>query len=81
MHVVEIGVVPGRAVQDADPGMPPTSIETLALAVCVGSFQLTCAVFVTVVPIARFGVERRPEPQHDDRARLQRRRTPPSSWR
>ena len=35
--------------------MPPTSIETLALAVCTGEFQETTPVLVTVVPMARFG--------------------------
>ncbi len=36
--------------------MPPTSIDTLALAVCVGSFQYTVPVFVTRVPTARFAL-------------------------
>ena len=49
--------------------MPPTTIETLALAVCVGLFQVTTPVFVTTVPIARLGVEHGPEPEHHDLAR------------
>ena len=44
--------VPFRA---PTPGMPPTAIETLALAVCCGVFHVTTPVFVTIVPIARFG--------------------------
>jgi hypothetical protein len=39
----------------ATPGMPPTTIETLALAVCVGVFHATTPVFVTTVPSARSG--------------------------
>src|SRR5258707_8515418 len=33
-----------------EPGTPPISIETLALAVCGGLFHVTTAVFVSVVP-------------------------------
>ena len=36
--------------------MPPTTIETLALAVWVGLFQATTPVFVTTVPGARLGL-------------------------
>ncbi len=36
--------------------MPPTSIDTLALAVTAGSFQYTVVVFVILVPIARLGL-------------------------
>ena len=36
--------------------MPPTSIETLALAVCGGLFQVTIPVFVIRVPSGRFGL-------------------------
>src|SRR5207245_6512842 len=39
----------------AAPGMLPTTIETLALAVWVGLFQATTPVFVTTVPSARPG--------------------------
>ena len=35
------------------PGRPPTWMDTLALAVSAGVFQLTTPVLVTVVPIAR----------------------------
>ena len=35
--------------------MPPTTIETLALAVCVGVFHATTPVFVTIVPSTRAG--------------------------
>src|SRR5260221_6517954 len=35
-----------------EPGTPPISIETLALAVCGGLFHVTTAVFVSVVPVA-----------------------------
>ncbi len=41
-----------RPLSTPKPGTPPTSIETLALAVCGGVFQVTVPVFVTVVPIA-----------------------------
>ena len=37
------------------PGVPPTSIETLALSDWGGLFQVATPTFVTVVPIARFG--------------------------
>jgi len=40
----------------AAPGMLPTTIETLALAVWVGMFQATTPVFVTTVPTARPGL-------------------------
>src|SRR5438132_11856229 len=40
----------------AKPGMLPTTIETLALAVWVGLFQATTPVFVTEVPSARLGL-------------------------
>ena len=44
------------------PGTPPTSIETLALAVCVGAFQLTTPVLVTVRADRQAGIDGRPEP-------------------
>ena len=36
--------------------MPPTSIETLALAVCGGLFHFTVPVFVILVPSSRSGL-------------------------
>ena len=36
--------------------MLPTITETLALAVCVGLFQVTTPVLVTTVPSARLGL-------------------------
>ena len=36
--------------------MLPTTTETLALAVCVGLFQVTTPVLVTTVPSARLGL-------------------------
>ena len=44
-------------------------IETLALAVCVGWFQVTTPVFVTTVPSAQAGGESGAEPEHHDAAR------------
>ena len=35
------------------PGILPTTIEALALAVCEGLFQATTPVFVTTVPVGR----------------------------
>src|SRR5215831_13581534 len=39
----------------ATPGMPPTASETAELAVCVGVFQETVPVFVTIVPSNKVG--------------------------
>ena len=44
-----------RPFKVATPAMPPTAIEALAEAVCVGVFHLTCAVLVMSVPAARPG--------------------------
>ena len=48
------------------------SMETLALAVCVGEFQLTTPVLVTRAADRQAGVDGRAEAERDDAARLQR---------
>ena len=54
------------------PGILPTTIEALALAVCVGLFHATTPVFVTTVPCREAGVESGAEPEQHDGARPQR---------
>ena len=54
------------------PGMLPTSIVTLALAVCGGSFHFTVPVFVIFVPSSRVRIDDGAEAQQRRLLRLQR---------